>query len=355
METIAGVVIIHGGNPPPPPAAVGTWAWAKDQAAEGKKVRQKKWPPGDYMSGALLDGWQGSHKDGWELALDQEQGKAETPQVGRKPAQGWCARPDGDGSARKCSVESCQARVAWIKAGASGPASCQPHEAIMGVFETKPEPTEKVAPYAITVADGVCNEFEHELARAAEKFPDCVHLPDGTGGGGRETWRNIAKLSCDRADREHRLTHLHVMEEEFCEAMAETDPVKLRAELVQVGAMALKWILDIDSRGKGWVLGLNPRGDSVPGTAIFDEHGEVTSIGDVSVKSTNLVMWVKAHPDARHGGFVFVNPRAPGVFIPESARSDGSVRVHNALFEGVGSSSPNGDFMIKIRFGTDRC
>ena len=93
-------------------------------------------------------------------------------------------------------------------------------------------------------------EFAAERLRQVELYPDCEHLPDGTGGGGRETWERISKISCDRAYSEGRLTHAHVFDEETAEVLAATDPVKLRAELVQVGAVVCKWIADLDSRTK---------------------------------------------------------------------------------------------------------
>lgn len=82
---------------------------------------------------------------------------------------------------------------------------------------------------------------------------DCIHpgttqIPDGTGGGGRQTRETIARNACERAQREGLLTHAHVFEEETTEVLAETDPVKLRAELVQVAAVAVKWIEEIDRR-----------------------------------------------------------------------------------------------------------
>lgn len=39
-----------------------------------------------------------------------------------------------------------------------------------------------------------------------------------------------------------------ILREEYCEAMLEDDPVKLRAELVQVAAVAVKWVEHIDRR-----------------------------------------------------------------------------------------------------------
>ena len=94
----------------------------------------------------------------------------------------------------------------------------------------------------------LAEEFADERERQIAKYPDCEHLPDGTGGGGRETWERIAKISCDRAYAEGRLTHTHVFDEETAEAMAATDSAKLRAELVQVGAVVCKWVADLDSR-----------------------------------------------------------------------------------------------------------
>lgn len=78
--------------------------------------------------------------------------------------------------------------------------------------------------------------------------PDCEHLPDGTGGAGRNTYTTIARNACDRAEREARLTHAHVFEEEAAEVLSETDTAKLRTELIQVAAVCLKWIEDIDGR-----------------------------------------------------------------------------------------------------------
>jgi hypothetical protein len=73
-------------------------------------------------------------------------------------------------------------------------------------------------------------------------------LPDGTGGAGFENRRDQMRRLCDLASQEGRLTHAHILEEEVAEALAETDPAKLREELVQVAAVAVKWIEEIDRR-----------------------------------------------------------------------------------------------------------
>jgi len=45
-----------------------------------------------------------------------------------------------------------------------------------------------------------------------------------------------------------RITWRHILKEEMLEAFAETDPAKLREELVQVAAVAATWIAAIDRR-----------------------------------------------------------------------------------------------------------
>lgn len=91
-------------------------------------------------------------------------------------------------------------------------------------------------------------EIVTERHRQDEIHPNTTHIPDGTGGGGRKTWETIARISCDHAAREGRLTYAHVFNEETAEVLAEEDPTKLRAELVQVGAVCVKWIEELDRR-----------------------------------------------------------------------------------------------------------
>lgn len=86
-----------------------------------------------------------------------------------------------------------------------------------------------------------------ERARQDEKWGEQNH-PDGTGGGARQTWMTIARNSCDRADREGALTWAHILDEESAEALAETDPAKLRNELIQIAAVAVAWIEALDRR-----------------------------------------------------------------------------------------------------------
>ncbi|WP_329168330.1 hypothetical protein OG709_29980 [Streptomyces sp. NBC_01267] len=73
-------------------------------------------------------------------------------------------------------------------------------------------------------------------------------LPDGTGGPLYECMANTVRQECDRAFEVGRGTFGDVFLEEVYEAMAETDPAKLRAELIQVVAVGVKWIEAIDRR-----------------------------------------------------------------------------------------------------------
>lgn len=84
-----------------------------------------------------------------------------------------------------------------------------------------------------------------ERGRQRDLHPACESLPSGTGGGGRVTYMKIAQAACDRADREGRLTHAHVFEEEAMEVLAAETDEEAYAELVQVGAVVVKWATDI--------------------------------------------------------------------------------------------------------------
>lgn len=86
------------------------------------------------------------------------------------------------------------------------------------------------------------------------------NLPDGTGEG-QNRWRlvdpksakseaDFFKQECERKAARGTLTFADVLLEEVYEALAEKHPAALRAELVQVAAVAAQWIEAIDRRGK---------------------------------------------------------------------------------------------------------
>ncbi len=72
-------------------------------------------------------------------------------------------------------------------------------------------------------------------------------LPDGTVPG-HAAVADAAKRDAQAAWKAGRLTWRHILEEEFHEALAETDPAALRTELVQTAAVAVKWVQAIDRR-----------------------------------------------------------------------------------------------------------
>lgn len=97
------------------------------------------------------------------------------------------------------------------------------------------------------------DEVAAERVRQDAKWGEQNH-PDGT----RPTIptlnaREQAIHECDYAHRNGTGTWRHILEEEVAEAFAESDPVKLRAELVQVAAVAVAWVEAIDRRAGGSV------------------------------------------------------------------------------------------------------
>lgn len=89
--------------------------------------------------------------------------------------------------------------------------------------------------------------IDAERARQIATFGDQRH-PDGTSGHNFASEADAARRSCQRAAQNDTVTWFHIAREEFWEAMAETDPVKLRAELVQLGAVCAAWVYDLDQR-----------------------------------------------------------------------------------------------------------
>lgn len=87
-----------------------------------------------------------------------------------------------------------------------------------------------------------------ERERQDDKWGDQSHLPDGTAYDDSAEIREMARELTDEAAREGTLTWSAILLEEVYEAMAESDPVKLRAELVQVAAVAVAWVEAIDRR-----------------------------------------------------------------------------------------------------------
>ena len=86
-----------------------------------------------------------------------------------------------------------------------------------------------------------------ELANQLIKWGTQSH-PHGTGGELAEERRTLAQAECDFLAAEGKVTWKAILEEEVAEAFAETDPAKLRLELVQVAAVCMQWVAAIDRR-----------------------------------------------------------------------------------------------------------
>ncbi|GAA3982844.1 hypothetical protein GCM10023085_76290 [Actinomadura viridis] len=72
-------------------------------------------------------------------------------------------------------------------------------------------------------------------------------FPDGSGPAYADR-AEAAKAECAAASSRGELTWRHILAEEFFEALAESDPGRLRAELVQTAAVAVKWVQSLDRR-----------------------------------------------------------------------------------------------------------
>lgn len=97
-------------------------------------------------------------------------------------------------------------------------------------------------------AQGVVREVVLERFRQDAKWGEQNH-PDGTG----PTIPTLnaaeqARHECDYAHRNGTGTWRHILAEEVAEAFAESDPARLREELLQVAAVAVAWVEAIDRR-----------------------------------------------------------------------------------------------------------
>lgn len=90
-------------------------------------------------------------------------------------------------------------------------------------------------------------EIAEERARQDAKWGEQNH-PNGTGDYLEIIEADVARMACEGAAEGGYLDWLHILREEVCEAFAESDPARIRAELVQVAAVAVAWVEAIDRR-----------------------------------------------------------------------------------------------------------
>lgn len=107
------------------------------------------------------------------------------------------------------------------------------------------------------VTDRVLSEVLAERIRQDGQFGEQNH-PDGTGPHKAaivgalcfaDEAATRARRACQSAAHRGETTWRLVFAEESLEALAEDDPAKLRAELIQVAAVAVAWAEAIDRRG----------------------------------------------------------------------------------------------------------
>jgi hypothetical protein len=94
----------------------------------------------------------------------------------------------------------------------------------------------------------VITDYVRERARQNEKHPGTVDFPDGTSALVFRDMADMFRRECDGAFLAGECTWTHVLLEEVFEAVAEDDPAKLREELVQVMAVAGRWLETLDAR-----------------------------------------------------------------------------------------------------------
>lgn len=99
----------------------------------------------------------------------------------------------------------------------------------------------------------VCHEVYDERINQSMIWGQQNH-PDGTGSFEQQEDEVLAKFACEHAAKQGTVTWRHILMEEACEAFASTDVDNLRAELIQVAAVAVAWVENID-RNNGKVLG----------------------------------------------------------------------------------------------------
>lgn len=98
----------------------------------------------------------------------------------------------------------------------------------------------------------VAAERERQKAKWGEQNhpdgtgPDKLPMPYGSGSWGAAVAAERLTLLTNCAAQIGQVTWLHILREEVFEAFAEKDPTKLRAELIQVAAVAAQWAEAID-------------------------------------------------------------------------------------------------------------
>jgi len=131
-------------------------------------------------------------------------------------------------------------------------------------------------------------DVDSERQRQLDKFGDQQH-PDMVGdpsaqGDARDrfaewadNYRAINDGNLDPRDPDTCLDWTGILLEEVYEALAESDPAKLRAELIQVAAVCQAWVSDIDRRPPALDCQCLPASPAAPRTYCDDCLGAVAA------------------------------------------------------------------------------
>lgn len=123
------------------------------------------------------------------------------------------------------------------------------------VHQLLPEPTQNghdmyptlfTTPGLAAFAEDIDDERQAQLAKWGDQ-----HHPNGTGQYPETIDADVARMACQSAAEGGYLDWLHILREEVAEAFAESDPAKLRAELIQAAAVIAAWVYDLDRRVGG--------------------------------------------------------------------------------------------------------
>ncbi len=93
--------------------------------------------------------------------------------------------------------------------------------------------------------DPIDQEIAKEREAQDNRFGE-QNLLNGTGGERKENLAESAKITCTEKAKLGTVTWYDILNEEVSEAFAESSPVRLRVELIQVAAVCKQWIQAID-------------------------------------------------------------------------------------------------------------
>ncbi len=94
---------------------------------------------------------------------------------------------------------------------------------------------------------GIYSEIADERQRQDALWGSQNHR-DGTGGERTKHLATLAQHYCETNFKYGEGTWRDILNEETCEAFAESDPLALRRELVQCAAVCVAWIEALDRR-----------------------------------------------------------------------------------------------------------